>query len=180
MSGRPFLMGFFTSPELRASLTIEVKLRRIHFIQTYCTYYCGEDLNGWAAMVNWIYCGVCQTAESSVLLLMLQCTMSLTPCSLGQIKACPSHPDTLCIFTVEFTLIWRHTVKKSNKCNQCNFASSLASALSKHLKKHSAGYLGQIKACIFLMIRPKSSACHTTGCHYFIHPVLTACNLSQI
>ena len=68
----------------------------------------------------------------------------------------------------------------NEKINQCNFASSWASALGKHLKKHTAGYLGQIKACIFLMIRPKSSACHTTGCHYFIHPVLTACNLSQI
>ena len=34
-------------------------------------------------------------------------------------------------------IIWKHTVeKKSNKCIQCDFASSDASNLRKHLKRH--------------------------------------------
>ena len=31
----------------------------------------------------------------------------------------------------------KHSGEKSNKCNQCDYASSTASNLSRHLKKHS-------------------------------------------
>ena len=34
-----------------------------------------------------------------------------------------------------------HSGEKSNKCNQCMFASSYTSALRTHLKRHSGGHI---------------------------------------
>ena len=39
------------------------------------------------------------------------------------------------------TLLKAHNGEKSNKCNQCDFALSYASALRTHLKTHSGGCL---------------------------------------
>ena len=38
-------------------------------------------------------------------------------------------------------------VKKSNKCNQCNFASSRAQSLKRHLKTHSGEKSNKCNQC---------------------------------
>ena len=47
---------------------------------------------------------------------------------------------------------WRNTnneVVKSNKCNQCNFVSSYAGNLKKHLKTHSGEKSNKCNQCDF-------------------------------
>ena len=45
-----------------------------------------------------------------------------------------------------------HSGEKSNKCNQCDFASSEAGNLRRHLKTHSGEKLNNCKQCDLSLI----------------------------
>ena len=54
-------------------------------------------------------------------------------------------------------IIWKkHSGERSNKCNQCNFASSHKSALREHLKTHSGEKVNKRNKCDF-------SSAHASG-----------------
>ena len=63
--------------------------------------------------------------------------------------------QTHCAYLL-WNILWFEDIRwtKSNKCNQCNFAFSWASAQSTYRKTHNACYLGQIKTCISLRREP--------------------------
>ena len=66
-----------------------------------------------------------------------------------------------------------HSGEKSNKCNQCDYASSYASHLRTHLKRHSGEKLNKCNQCDFA-----SSRADTLRAHLKIHSgeKLNKCN----
>ena len=51
-------------------------------------------------------------------------------------------------------------VIKSNKCNQCEYASSRADHLRKHLKRHSGEKSNRCNQCDFACVDPSSLKSH--------------------
>ena len=50
-----------------------------------------------------------------------------------------------------------HTEEKSNKCNQCDFASHQASNLRKHLKVHSGDTVQTLEAKFLILLPAEAS-----------------------
>ena len=53
-----------------------------------------------------------------------------------------------------------HSQEKSNKCNQCNYASSQAGSLRAHLKMHSGEMLNKCNQCDFASSRAGNLRTH--------------------
>ena len=60
----------------------------------------------------------------------------------------------------EITLPSSHSGEKSNKCNQCDFASSYASALRTHLKTHSGEKSEKCNQCDYACSDPSALRSH--------------------